>query len=158
MKKGYTLVELLAVIVILSFLFLIAYTGVKQYLDYSNDNAFETYEKNLQDIGQEYFNKEINSTVFSRECLSIKKMVDQKYIKDYIDVNDNDIPDYYFLKSYNNKSGNVCDGYVIIETVSNDLVITPYLKCGYYSAENNSVIQEKMTDNYSDSERSTCDD
>lgn len=159
MKKGYTLIELLAVIVILTILFFVAYAGVSQYITESNNKTFIAYEKNLKDIGEEYFNNEINSTTFLKQCLSIKKMIQKKYIKDYIDVKDPDLPhEYYFLKSYNNKNGNVCDGYVILELVNSDLTITPYLECGPYNYETNAIGHERMTDGYSDSEKSTCDD
>lgn len=143
MKKGYTLVELLAVIIILALLFTLAYGGVSQYIKYSNDNAFAIYEKNLKSIAEEYVNNDINYVVGSyNKCMTVSALVDEKYIKDYVTKNN-----IKYLKHYKNKTDYVCDGYVTMEDNGTDLLITPYLSCGKY--ENNDITVDKQTTNYS---------
>lgn len=147
MKKGYTLIELLAVIVILVLLFTVAYGGVSQYITYSNDNAFAIYEKNLKSIAEEYVNSDDNYTVGNyNKCMTVSALVDDKYIKDYVTENG-----INYLKHYNNKTGYVCDGYVTMEDNGTDLLITPYLNCGKY--ENNGITEDKQTTNYSEATR-----
>lgn len=143
MKKGYTLVELLAVIVILALLFVIAYGGVSQYINYSNDKAFTTYENNLKSLAEEYVNSDHDYTgaVYDK-CITVNYLVDNKYIKDYVTEDS-----VNYLKHYKNKTGYVCDGYVTMVDNGTDLVITPYLSCGKY--ENNAITVDKETDSYS---------
>ncbi|HOZ53930.1 MAG TPA: prepilin-type N-terminal cleavage/methylation domain-containing protein [Bacilli bacterium] len=148
MKKGYTLVELLAVIVILSILFFIAYAGVSQYLNYSNDKAFTTYENNLKSIAEEYVNSDDTYTATGSydKCLTINYLISQKYIKEYVTEGTTN-----YLKHYNNKEDYVCDGYVTMLNDSNDLVITPFLSCGKY--ENSNITVDKETTNYDENIR-----
>ena len=46
-NKGFTLVELLAVIAILSILMGLAYMGVSKYLDQARNATYEDFEKNI---------------------------------------------------------------------------------------------------------------
>ena len=48
-KKGFTMLELLAVIIILGILVTLAYMGVSQYLDRTKSAVYEDYEKNITD-------------------------------------------------------------------------------------------------------------
>ena len=45
-KKGFTLLELLAVLIILGILMVLAYMGVSRYIRQTNDALYEDYEKN----------------------------------------------------------------------------------------------------------------
>ena len=44
-RKGFTLLELLAVIIILGILMSLAYIGVSQYIRQTNDALYEDYEE-----------------------------------------------------------------------------------------------------------------
>lgn len=46
-KKGFTMIELMAVIIILGILMTLAYMGVTQYLDRTRDATYEDFEKNI---------------------------------------------------------------------------------------------------------------
>ena len=46
-KKGFTLLELLAVLIILGILMVLAYMGVSRYIRQTNDALYEDYEKNI---------------------------------------------------------------------------------------------------------------
>ena len=47
-RKGFTLLELLAVLIILGILMVLAYIGVSQYIRQTNDALYEDYEKNIK--------------------------------------------------------------------------------------------------------------
>ena len=58
-RKGFTLLELLAVIIILGILMGLAYMGVSRYIRSSNDALYEDYEKlrELSDKGKAFIRK-----------------------------------------------------------------------------------------------------
>ena len=47
-RKGFTVLEVLAVIIILGILITLAYIGVSQYIRQTNDALYEDYEKNIK--------------------------------------------------------------------------------------------------------------
>ena len=47
-KKGFALLELLAVLIILGILMVLAYMGVSRYIRQTNDALYEDYEKNIK--------------------------------------------------------------------------------------------------------------
>ena len=46
-KRGFTVVELLVVLVILGILITLAYMGVSQYMKQARDTVYEDFEKNI---------------------------------------------------------------------------------------------------------------
>ena len=63
--KGFTLVELLATMVILAILILVGTMTVSNIFDNSKDNYYKSLENTLSIAGNEYFNdnREINQSM-----------------------------------------------------------------------------------------------
>ena len=79
MKKGFTLVELLAVLVILSIIALIATVSVGSVISTSKNELSEIQQNNIEEAAKAYYLKEgMSSNV---ECVSIQDLVDKGYIE-----------------------------------------------------------------------------
>ena len=79
MKKGFTLVEILGVIVILSLIAIISYTGIVSMNRNYKEKEFEDYKKSLYMATETYINInkiEINDTVY----VTVSELFDGSYI------------------------------------------------------------------------------
>lgn len=90
-KKGFTLIEILATIVILGLLVTVGYISVRAILDRSNNSYYKTQENMLILAGKDYFAdyrsklpKEIGETAY----VTLKKLVDENYIEPIKDKSD----------------------------------------------------------------------
>ena len=54
-KKGFTLVELLAVIVIMSLIMMFVFPAIEGMIDNSNRRKYEAYEKSMTEYAKAYF-------------------------------------------------------------------------------------------------------
>lgn len=86
-KKGFTMIELLAVIVIMGILSTVAIISVSRYLNKANNSSYETMIKTLYEESQNYLMDhldlidELPTTITSNELLSgdyIDKLIDPK--------------------------------------------------------------------------------
>lgn len=81
-KKGFTLVELLAVIVILSIIALITIVSVNSVIKDSKDNLSETQKKNIEKAAEAYYLKEgMDSNV---SCVSVSDLISKGYLDENI--------------------------------------------------------------------------
>jgi prepilin-type N-terminal cleavage/methylation domain-containing protein len=122
MKKGFTLVELLAVIVILGVVLVLAIPNIKNAIETSYEKTYEFNLENLKSAAKDYFTDKglrINST--EKRVINITQMVEENYIKVIKDPNTND----------------VCEGYVAITKNYKNYIYEPYLKCGDNYISNN---------------------
>lgn len=106
MKKGYTLVEFLAVIMILVILVLIVYPVVTNLIDTIRKSSYEKQVNNLVLTGKEWLL--YNSSKLSKEeinCISLEQLQREKYIKPGDIVNP--------------RTGNNMEGYLIYTFDSN---------------------------------------
>lgn len=86
-NKGFTLVELLAVIIILSILTLIVTITVGTTINNSNKNLSETQIKNIENAAEAYYLKEgMNDLDYSKEstktCVNVSYLTENGYIDD----------------------------------------------------------------------------
>ena len=82
-RKGFTLLELLAVIIILGILMGLAYMGVSRYIRSSNDALYEDYEKNISTGATNYLIDHTGSLPLEGQTIRIdaSKLICEGYIK-----------------------------------------------------------------------------
>ena len=91
-KKGFTLVEILATIIILGLLVTLGYVSVRNVLNKSHDNYYKSQEDMLILAGREYFadyRSELPEEVGGTATVTLKKLIDEKYIDPIKDRNEN---------------------------------------------------------------------
>ena len=136
-KRGFTMVELLAVIVILGILTTISIVGIQRIMGTAKQKYYESQEqsmvaaaRNFSEKNKQYLPK-INGHVSN---VSLKKLVDSKYIEKVVD--------------YSKKNCSEDDSFVQIFYYDNEYQYLPYLKCETWSSKditNNQDIQFDFT-------------
>jgi prepilin-type N-terminal cleavage/methylation domain-containing protein len=118
-KNGFTLVELLAVIVIIGIISLIAVPVITKLIEDSGDKVFKSNEKLLVEAAQNYY--KVNSNELPGETSITKTITLETLIKNG------------FTKEIKSPSDEtiLCDGYVVVEKTSDSIFkYTSYLNCG----------------------------
>ena len=90
--KGFTLVELLATIIILGLLTTIAYVSVTNILDRGNDSYYDSQENMLVLAGREYFadhRSELPKEIGGTSTVTLETLIEEKYIDPIKDKNEN---------------------------------------------------------------------
>ena len=127
-KKGFTMLELLAVIIILGILVTLAYMGVSQYLDRTKETVYKDYEKNITDGVTNYLIDHTGYIPLEGESLivDVSKLICEGYINSLED------PDI------SNKTCNL-ESYAIVKRNNNtgfnmDIDYSACLKCSGYES------------------------
>ena len=115
MKKGFTLIELMAVVVIISLVCLLTFPNIVNQIKKSKDANKDNVEKVVISAAKRYVNDNIDK--YNEEgdyCISVQALIDNDYLKeDIVNTEDNDITDYSVsLKISNNYN------YVLVEECS----------------------------------------
>ena len=125
-KKGFTMLELLAVIIILGILITLAYMGVSRYLNQARSTTYEDFEKNITSGVTNYLIDHTGSIPNEGESLvvDVEKLVCEGYIEDLQDPRESartcNLESYALVKRNNNTGYNmdidyeaclVCAGY-----------------------------------------------
>ena len=126
-KKGFTMVELLATIVILAILAVLAVVGVSTYLNHTYQVAYQDYEKTLSSASSNFL---IENSIYTPEVQSSLVLEgDMLVCRDY-------------MKTFQNPRNkeNSCSAYVIVtrnEDVqfNQDIDFQVCLRCGQYESE-----------------------
>ncbi len=87
MKKGFTLVELLAVIVILGFIAVIAIPSIQDVLYKSQDNAYKMLMTEMKETATDYFyDRDMDSTLVEDYPVSVylSNLFDDGYLEEPI--------------------------------------------------------------------------
>ena len=79
MKKGFTLIEMLGIIVILSVVVLITYTGVSTMNRNIREKEFEDYKKTLYMAYETYINQN-KIEVYDEMSISVSKLLNENYL------------------------------------------------------------------------------
>ena len=130
MKSGFTLVELLAVIVILAVISLIAVVSVKPLISSSKTKLSETNIKKIEEIAEAFYINEGVSTLDT--CINVSELIDKGYIKGNL------------IKDP--KVGTQIEGSVKVNYKSNKYTYTyqeracPTLKCEYDDENSNNSL------------------
>ena len=90
-KKAFTLIELIAVIVILAIIMMIGVTGYNYAIGNSKDNYYKTVEQELTLAGNDYFNnhRDLKPLNDGNEGVSISDLINDGYIDDVKDDDGN---------------------------------------------------------------------
>lgn len=123
--KGFTLVEVIAMLLMFALLFAIAYPAVTNYIEKSENEYYETLEETLE-------LSVIDFSVDNQELLP-------KTIGEIKKVSIEEILRYSELETVTDKDGNNCDGNVIIERTKegiNGYRNTSCLICKEYKTKN----------------------
>ncbi len=127
-KNGFTLVELLAVIVVLGVIMTIAGTAVMGQRRKANIEEAKNMEKTLADIGPD---------VYRRESMSDSSEFMEKYNDDekFIISADQLKGAGYLSKTIENPAGgNPCDAYLLVDPLSTNEMFKGYINCeGLYA-------------------------
>lgn len=88
-SKGYTLVELLAVIIILGLLMTLGYTAVTKYLKKANDSLYEDFSNNIKSGASNYLIEHSGDipNVGDSIVIDLEKLICEGYVKNLRDPN-----------------------------------------------------------------------
>ena len=91
LKKGFTLTELLAAVVLLGLLTAGVIFTVSKSIKKAKKNYYDKQQELVTQAGREYFNDNRNllpSNKGDQKCVTLKTLVDYKYIDKVVDYND----------------------------------------------------------------------
>ena len=92
-KKGFTLVELLAIVIILGLLVTVIYVSVRSILERGNNSYYTRQENMLVLAGREYFadnRSELPGEIGDISKVNLDKLIEEKYIDPIKDEDEND--------------------------------------------------------------------
>ncbi|MDD6388603.1 MAG: hypothetical protein PUA68_06040 [Bacilli bacterium] len=111
MKKGFTLIELIAIIIITSTIGILSYVTLTNTIKNNNNSKIQIFENNLISAAKLYItsnNEEIND----ERIITANELIEKKYLKKNVDFPE-DIEKYY-VRVYKNS-----ENYIIYEVVHN---------------------------------------
>ncbi len=118
-NKGFTLVELLAVITIIAIVSLITIPVVIRNIQGTGERIYKTNENSLAIAAKNYYMEHIDylpKNIGDTTLIFLDDLIDKGFIKQIKDLQDRSLP---------------CEGYVVIEKATDRVYnYTPYLKCG----------------------------
>lgn len=91
MKRGFTLVELLATIVIIVALALLITPRLKKVTDENRNKAYKEIERRLEEASQKYVTEEYISSSLTSLTITKADLIDKKYIGEVYDLKDNSV-------------------------------------------------------------------
>lgn len=96
MKKGFTLIELMAVVVIISLVCLLTFPNIVNQIKKSKDANKDNVEKVIISAAKRYVNDNIDKYNEERDyCIAVQTLIDNDYLKeDIVKDEENDITDY----------------------------------------------------------------
>ena len=124
-KRGFTMIELLAVLVILGIIMVIAVPSVVSYLQSARSDYYDQLEESVKTVGQEYFSDHRslmpreNGQIFS---VDIQDLITEGYTTEILDSDGND----------------TCTGNVYVKRLATaDFEYHACIQCGKTDAEGN---------------------
>lgn len=104
MRKGFTLIELMAVIVIISLVCLLTFPNIVNQIEKSKDANKDNIEEVVISSAKKYVNDNIDKYSEQRDyCISVEELVDNDYLKeDIVNDEENNLLDWYVKVNYDN--------------------------------------------------------
>ena len=127
-KRGFTMLELLAVIIILGIIISLAYTSISKYLNQARSTTYEDFEKNITSGVTNYLIDHTGSIPNEGESLvvDVEKLVCEGYIDNLQDPRESsktcNLESYAIVKRNNDTSSNM------------DIEYSACLKCSGYTS------------------------
>ena len=102
MKKGFTLIELMAAVIIIALVALLTFPNIVSRIKEAKDENKDNVEKVVISSSKKYVNDNIDSfNENNTYCLSIKTLIDNDYLKeDIVTDEDYNISSYYVKVKY----------------------------------------------------------
>ena len=114
-KNGFTLVELLAVIIIIGVVLVITIPSVTKLVSSNYQNAYQLNLDSLEKAAEDYIvQNSIRVTEGEHKIITINKLIEEKFIKEVVDP----------------QSKGLCEGYVVVSRSGKNNAYEPFLKCG----------------------------
>ena len=115
-KKGFTLVELMAVIAIIIFIGIIVVPGVLDIIKENREKGYSEIERRLEEaaakyMANEYVDSNVDSIIVTKE-----QLIETGYIKEVYDL----------------KNNSICDAYVVVKNLSGIAKFNVVLNCDSY--------------------------
>ena len=133
-KKGYTLIEIVATVIILGILLIIAVPTITKYINKGKNSYYTSLEKEIKSSGMDYL--ETYRTLLPRKVghvkvISLDELTENKYLEPVKDEN-----------------GNICEGQITVKKVKNDSYkYYSCIKCGSYYESSSQDCGFSETDN-----------
>lgn len=149
MRKGFTLIELMAVIVIISLVCLLTFPNIVNQIQKSKDANKDNTEKVVLSSAKKYVNDNIDQYSNNDDyCISVEELVDNDYLKeDIVNNEDNNLLDWYVKVSYGNdfeyKITKECLPYTTLDYIES--TGTQYIDTGYIFNGSNYDIELKAS-------------
>ena len=127
-KRGFTMLELLAVIIILGIIISLAYTSISRYLNQARSTTYSDFEKNITSGVTNYLIDHTGSIPDEGESLvvDVEKLVCEGYVDDLQDPRESartcNLESYAIVKRNNDTSSNM------------DIEYSACLKCSGYES------------------------
>ena len=138
-RKGFTIVELLAVVVVLSLLLIIAIPAVMQYMKQGTKSYYTSLESEVKVAGADYvetYRSLLPQNIDHVRVIALEELVENKYIDPVKD-----------------EKGNECTGQVTVKKVATDSYeYYSCLRCGeYYQSKEQDCSYSEYDNVYTDS-------
>lgn len=123
-KKGFTLVELLAIIIVLGLILVIVVPKIFSTIQKSKEDIYKVKEHQLKKAAEDYTlykNITMPNSIGDTITINITDLINEKLINQIKDLNDDSI----------------CQGFVLVtKTNSQNYSYSPCLTCTNYSTDN----------------------
>lgn len=102
MKRGFTLIELMAAVIIISLVTLLTFPNIVSRIKEAKDENKENIEKVVISSAKKYVNDNIDKFNDTKTyCLKIETLIDNDYLKDdIVNDEDNNIQSYFVKVKY----------------------------------------------------------
>lgn len=119
-KKGFTLIEVLSVIIILGIIITFAYPIVTNTLDRNKNSIYKEQEKRLEEAANKYLNEQYIPSTQTSYVIEKSNLISSGYIEEIYDIENAD---------------NTCEAYVDITNLNTIPNIKAYISCENYETQ-----------------------